>query len=143
MFFIIILIVVIVVISLKIEYKYFTRSLKHIIKCPTKYEVHDDIIIYNKKYKDEIEDLLNKSIDVYKYKYHPKVLITSRITKPVSDFINDVKNYRKETIISDVLNSAIPFCNAANILLDTTCDYVVLSKKSDLNIVYDNGYVIY
>lgn len=142
-FFIAVCVVIIIVILLRIEYKYFTKSLKHIVKCPIKYEVYDDVIIYNIKYKDEMETLFDKTMNEYKYKYIPKVLISSRITKPVNNFISDVKNIHKETIVSDVLNSAIPFCNVVNDLLDTTCDYEVISKKSDLNVVYNNGYIIY
>ena len=142
-FFIIVLIIVVIVVALKFEYRYFTKKLKHIIKCPIKYEVHDDIVIYNKKYKDELHDLLGETIDEYKYEYNPKVLISSRITRPVNDFVNEMKNAHKETIVSDLLNSTIPFYNMTTTLLDNSCDYGVLSKKSDLNIVYNNGYVLY
>ena len=143
----IIIIVLIIIIICIIENKRCQSTYKQTFKCPNTFEVYklklndseneEDILIYNTKDFDKSK--INTSD--YKYTYKPKILMSTRIIKPIKKSLNIFKNIDKDTMITDAVEGVLPYFNYANELLVAESKYRVLSNIPNLKTTSNEEYI--
>ena len=143
--------VVIIVIILIVENVYYNTKIRYKFKTPNTFDIHEievldndgdtvknDVLIYNVSYSKE----LNKSyFDKYKYTYEPKMLLLTRLIKPVKESCKTFKNIDKDTAITDIAEGVVPYINYMDNMIQPSNSYKVLSNIPDLKITTDNEYV--
>lgn len=144
-----IIIIIIVVLVCGTENYIFNRKIKLTIECPKTYVIIKDVgIVYNTKYRKTITDKEWESILPPGLKQGfavvPKVLLATRINKPVKTLVSNLTGINQETPVTDLFNTSIPFINDIyNIINVTPSKYKVIAYKSNLNVATNNEYMFF
>ena len=135
-----ILIIIIGVISYFEKRKYQQKLFKK-YKLPKKFGLLDtDLFVYNKKYKDEIENLYEKSEG--KEKIKPKIIFSDRIKNKFGN-LKDIKQINFNTFVSDFTNIFSNFFLSLFDLSDFTKDsnYRVITTDNKYIFTEDNTFL--
>lgn len=140
-YFVLLLFILVIVIITHIEHKLTRNKIKFNVKVPKKYILfeHDgtNYVLYNKKHKSELNEVLNNSNLVY-YKIKPQITIPQRI----QIILNERQNFTKFNL-NNIFSLIIPIIASLFDVLTINIEskYKLLSTNPNDYATTDNKYI--
>ena len=136
-----IILVVLVVIIIILELVYVPYVAKYTIPCPNTYTIiktkeYGPVLVYNTKTYQPTKEELEEYFTV-----EPKLLITQRFIRPITNSVQSLKTISKSTLTTDLFETFEPLMTITNKIIDQSSQYKLLTTNPKIKATTNEKYI--